>query len=199
MHVQKQSFFSARVFRHIIFSAFLEFAPVLLFLASTEYVTIYESTALLMVSTIISTFITYRVQSRVPFLALYIALITTVFGYLTINSHELKFIQMRDTLYDITCALTLVVGMIFRKQFLKFAFQDVFPLTNRAWDRLTHLWVGYFLVSAFANEVVRNFFDFYDWLFFKGIVIAITSLFGLFALFVSFELKDDKHDRPTKE
>jgi intracellular septation protein A len=94
-----------------------------------------------------------------------------------------------------TCALTLVTGMIFRKQFLKFAFQEVFPLTNRAWDRLTHLWISYFLVTALANEIVRNFFDFYDWLFFKGVVIALTSVFGLFALFVSFELKDEPHPK----
>ena len=196
MSLTKPSFFSPRVLRQIIFSAFLEFAPVLLFLASTEYLTIYESTALLMVSTIISTFATYRLQKRVPFLALYIALITTVFGYLTINSHELKFIQMRDTLYDMTCALTLVIGMIFRKQFLKFAFEEVFPLTNRAWDRLTHLWISYFLITALANEIVRTFFDFDDWLFFKGVVIAFTCIFGLLALFVSFELKDEPHIKP---
>lgn len=196
MSPPKHPFFSQKIFRHIIFSAFLEFGPVLLFLASTEYLTIYESTALLMVSTIITTFLTYRLQKRVPFLALYIALITTVFGYLTINSHEVKFIQMRDTLYDMTCALTLVVGMIFRKSFLKFAFQEVFPLTNRAWERLTHLWIGYFLLTALANEIVRNFFDFSDWLFFKGAVIAFTSIFGLFAFYISFELKDEKPIQP---
>ncbi len=188
---QKHSFFSPRILRHIIFSAFLEFGPVLAFLASTEYLNIYQSTVLLMVTTIISTFVTYRVQKRIPFLALYIALITTVFGYLTIYSHDVKFIQMRDTLYDMTCALTLVVGMIFQKPFLKYAFEEVFPLTNRAWNRLTHLWIGYFLIIAIANEVVRNFMDFSDWLVFKGVVIAITSVFGLFALYVSFELKDD--------
>ncbi len=191
MAEQKHSFFSPRILRHIIFSAFLEFGPVLAFLASTEYMDIYQSTVLLMVTTIISTFVTYRVQKRIPFLALYIALITTVFGYLTIHSHDLRFIQMRDTLYDMTCALTLVVGMIFQKPFLKYAFEEVFPLTNRAWNRLTHLWIGYFLTIAIANEVVRNFLDFSDWLVFKGVVIAITSVFGLFALYVSFELKDD--------
>lgn len=90
-----------------------------------------------------------------------------------------------------TCALTLVVGMIFQKPFLKYAFEEVFPLTNRAWNRLTHLWIGYFLTIAIANEIVRNFMDFSDWLVFKGVVIAITSVFGLFALYVSFELKDD--------
>lgn len=188
---QKHSFFSPRILRHIIFSAFLEFGPVLAFLASTEYLNIYQSTVLLMIATIISTFVTYRVQKRIPFLALYIALITTVFGYLTIYSHDVKFIQMRDTLYDMTCALTLVVGMIFQKPFLKYAFEEVFPLTNRSWNRLTHLWIGYFLITAIANEIVRNFMDFSDWLVFKGAVIAITSVFGLFALYVSFELKDD--------
>ncbi len=188
---QKHSFFSTRILRHIIFSAFLEFGPVLAFLASVEYLNIYESTVLLIVTTILSTFVTYRVQKRVPFLALYIALITTVFGYLTIYSHDVKFIQMRDTLYDMTCALTLVVGMIFQKPFLKYAFEEVFPLTNKAWNRLTHLWIGYFLTTAIGNEIIRNFFSFADWLIFKGAVIVVTILFGLFALYISFELKDE--------
>lgn len=195
MFQNKHTFFSPKVLRHIIFSAFLEFGPVLIFLASTEYFSIYESTVILMVTTIISTFITFYVQKRVPFLALYIALITTLFGYLTIHSHNVSFIQIRDTLYDMTCALTLVVGMIFQKPFLKYAFQGVFPLTNRAWTRLTHLWIGYFLLVAFSNEIIRNFFDFSDWLIFKGVVIGFTSIFGLVALYVSFELKDDVEPR----
>lgn len=188
----KHPFFTPKILRHVIVSAFLEFGPVLAFLASTGYLDIYQSTVLLMVTTIISTFVTYRVQKRVPFLALYIALITIVSGYLAIYSHEIKFIQMRDTLYDMTCALTLVIGMIFQKPFLKYAFEEVFPLTNRAWNRLTHLWIGYFLLTAIANEVVRTFMSFSDWLVFKGVVIAVTCIFGLFALYVSFELKDEK-------
>jgi intracellular septation protein len=98
---------------------------------------------------------------------------------------------MRDTLYDMTCALTLVVGMIFQKPFLKYAFEEVFPLTNKAWNRLTHLWIGYFLTTAIGNEIIRNFFSFDDWLVFKGVVIVVTALFGFFALYISFELKDE--------
>jgi intracellular septation protein len=187
----KQQVFSAHIIRHLIFSAFLEFGPVLLFLSTTPYVSIHTSTALLMVATIVSTFITFRLQKRIPYLALYIALITTFFGYLTIHLNDVSFLQMRDTLYDMTCALTLVIGMIFQKPFLKHAFDSLFPLTNRAWNRLTHVWIGYFLITACANEIVRNFFSFSEWLFFKGIMIGVTSIFGLIALYVSFELKDD--------
>lgn len=190
MKEEKHSPFTKKILRHFIFSALLEFGPVLLFLVSAEYLSVDESTALLMVSTILSTFATYFLQKRIPFLALYIALITTLFGYLTIHLHNVSFIQMRDTLYDMTCAITLVIGMIFQKPLLKYAFQNVFPLTNRAWTRLTHLWIGYFLVIALSNEIVRNFFSFSDWLIFKGAVVAFTSLFGLYAFFISFELKD---------
>jgi intracellular septation protein len=191
MTLPKSHLFSRQNLRHIVVSSFLEFGPVLLFLATAHMMSVYASTVLLMVGTIVSTFVTFKVQKRIPFLALYIALITTLFGFLTIHFHDVMFIQMRDTLYDMTCALTLVVGMIFQKPFLKHAFHSLFPLTNRAWNRLTHLWIAYFLTTALLNEIVRTFFSFPDWLLFKGLVILMTSVFGLFALYVSFELKDD--------
>ncbi|MEN9880997.1 MAG: hypothetical protein RLZZ308_180 [Candidatus Parcubacteria bacterium] len=187
MNKKTPSIFSPKILQHIIFSTLLEFGPVLLFLASTEYVSVYESTVLLMVATIVSTIATYRFQKRIPYLALYVALITVLFGYMTLHSKDVKFIQMRDTLYDMTCALTLVVGMIYRVPFLKLAFHTIMPMTIRAWQKLTHLWIAYFLCIALANEVIRNFFSFSDWIFFKGIVIIFTCLFGLFSLYSSYE------------
>jgi intracellular septation protein len=196
MTLQKTNLFSRNNLRHIIISSFLEFGPVLLFLATTHMMSVYASTVLLMVATIVSTFITFKVQKRIPFLALYIGLITTLFGFLTIHFHNVAFIQMRDTLYDMTCALTLVIGMLFQKPFLKDAFHSLFPLTNRAWNRLTHLWIAYFLITALSNEIIRTLFSFQSWLLFKGFVILATCLFGLYALYISFELKDDdRHDK----
>lgn len=189
---QAISIFSPRMLRHIIVSGLLEFGPVLLFLASTEYVTIYESTIILMIATIVSTFATYRLQKRIPYLALYVAVITTVFGYMTLHFKDTTFLQMRDTLYDLTCALTLVVGMIFGISFLKMAFHQILPMTNRAWNKLTFLWITYFIVVALSNEVVRNFFSFSDWIIFKGIVVVFTCVYGFSSLFFSYEPILDK-------
>lgn len=179
--------FKKNMLRHIVFSTFLEFGPVLLFLASFERVSIYSSTVILMVATIISTIVTYRLQKRIPYLALYVALITVIFGYMTIHFHEVKFIQMRDTLYDITCALTLMLGFVFNIRFLKLAFHAVIPMTNRAWDTLTRLWIFYFIVNAVSNELVRRFLPLEEWFIFKSAFVVIACIFGLSALYYSYE------------
>ena len=176
--------------RHVLFSAVLEFGPVLLFLISFGHMTIYASTVLLMLSTIVSTVVTYRLQKRIPYLALYVASITIVFGYLTLHSHAIKFIQMRDTLYDITCALTLVVGVIINVQFLAIVFDSVVPMSVRAWTRLTYLWIGYFIVTALCNEIIRRNFSVEAWFLYKGCVVVITALFGLLTLYMSYEPKE---------
>jgi intracellular septation protein len=182
--------FSKRMLKHVVFSGLLEFGPVLLFLFSFGHMTIYGSTMLLMIGTIISTIATYHLQKRIPYLALYVAAITLFFGYMTFHFHKVKFIQMRDTLYDVTCALTLITGIMINVPFLKLAFNEVIPMTDRAWHKLTHYWVAYFILIAVSNEIVRRYFTLHDWFEFKGWIVASTALFGLVSLYVSYEEKE---------
>ena len=181
--------FSPKILSHIVLSSFLEFGPVLIFLFSFERVSIYESTVLLMIGTIVSTVVTFTFQRRIPYLALYVAVITTLFGYLTIHLHAVKFIQMRDTLYDLTCAIVLMIGMIFEIRFLALAFDKVIPMTQKAWTRLTYLWVTYFMIIAMSNEIVRRLFHLDQWFVFKTCVVFVTSFFGFIALYISYEPK----------
>lgn len=182
------------MFKHVIFSSFLEFGPVILFILSFSRTTIYESTIILMVATIISTIVTYRLQRRIPYLALYLAVITVIFGYMTLHFHKVKFIQMRDTLYDVTCALTLILGILIKVPFLKLAFGEIIAMTDRAWDKLTYLWIGYFLLIATSNEVVRTYFSLHEWFTFKGWIVVTTTIFGLTALYISYEEKDGSNN-----
>lgn len=181
--------FSKKIFTHLVATTLFEFGPVLLFIASYTYVHVYEATMILMVATIISTIVTYRVQKRIPYLALYVAFITIIFGFLTLHFRNIKFIQMRDSLYDATCALTLLLGLRFNISFLSLAFDKILPMTPRAWDRLTYLWIGYFLAIAMSNEIARRIFDIGDWFAFKGCILILTSVFGFFSLYLSYESK----------
>jgi intracellular septation protein len=152
----------------------------------------YEATMLLMIATIISTVVTYRVQKRIPYLALYVAFITIVFGMLTLHFRTLKFIQIRDTLYDATCALTLLLGVRFNINFLSLAFDRVLPMTIRAWEKLTYLWIGFFLLVAMSNEIARRVLHVGDWLVFKAGVLIVTSCFGFLSLYLCYEAKHKK-------
>jgi intracellular septation protein len=111
---------------------------------------------------------------------------------MTLHFHKIKFIQMRDTLYDATCALTLIIGVIINVPFLKLAFGQVIPMTQHAWNKLTHLWIGFFILIAVSNEIVRRLFTLHEWFEFKGWAVIATSIFGLIALYISYEAEDGK-------
>lgn len=191
-YIMKDSYiFSPPMLARLFKAGILEFGPILIFLSSYHHFHIYKATTLLMIATIISTIITYRLERRLPYLALYIAFLTITFGYLTLTHREPKFIQMRDTLYDLTCALTLLFGLMINVPFLKVAFHKVIPMTDRAWHRLTYAWIGYFITVASLNEYIRRTYPLDIWFDFKSIMVFATIIFGFAALHVCYE----RHER----
>lgn len=173
--------------KRLFIGIFLEFGPILIFLVTFQGHHIYRATTFLMIATIVSTIITHRLQKRLPYLALYVALLTIAFGYLTLMHREPRFIQMRDTLYDLTCAVTLLIGLMVNVPFLKLAFHEVIPMSDRAWHKLTYAWIAFFISIATLNEYVRRTYDLQTWFDFKSSVVFITVIFGFAALFFCYE------------
>ncbi|MFA5131816.1 MAG: septation protein IspZ [Candidatus Paceibacterota bacterium] len=190
--MNKTSLFTKQTFKRLLVGTLLEFGPIFVFLLSFHHFRIYEATIVLMITTIISTVVTYKVQKRLPYLALYVAFLTMLFGYLTIAHHQPKFIQMRDTLYDVTCALTLLIGLMINVPFLKLAFHEVLPMTNRAWTRLTYTWITFFIFTAMGNEYVRRTMTLKEWFDFKSVVVILTALCGALALYFLYEKAGEK-------
>jgi intracellular septation protein len=190
----KFSNFSKSTCQKIILGAALEFGPILIFLLSYHFFHIYRATFILMIATIISTIVTYRLQKRLPYVALYVALLTIIFGYMTIAHRQPKFIQIRDTMYDITLALTLLTGVIIDFSFLKLAFHDVLPMTINAWRKLTYAWITFFIVVASMNEYVRRTTDLHNWFEFKTTMIFVTIIFGAITLYFFYE-KLEHHNK----
>jgi intracellular septation protein len=190
--MKRISIFSGRIVKQLLLAGVLEFGPVLVFLMAFKFLHVYKATVILMVVTIISTVITYRVQKRLPYVALYVALLTSVFGYITVSLHQPKFIQIRDTLYDATSALTLIIGLMVNVLFLKIAFHNVIPMTDRAWKNLTYFWIGFFLIIAVSNEYVRRVMTLQEWFDFKSIAVLITVISGFSSLYFLYEKKEDE-------
>lgn len=185
--------FTLSTLKRVLAGGLLEFGPILIFLSAFGHFHIYKATMILMIATIASTILTYRFQKRLPYLALYVAFITIAFGYLTLMHREPRFIQMRDTLYDMTCAITLLLGLMINVPFLKIAFHDALPMTLRAWHRLTYAWIAFFLAGATANEIVRRNYSLKEWFDYKGIMVVVTIIFGLVTLYFFYE-KPHKKD-----
>lgn len=179
--------FSLATLKKLFIGGVLEFGPILIFLISFHYLHIYKATFILMIVTIVSTVVTYKIQKRLPYLALYVAFLTLIFGYMTITHKAPKFIQMRDTLYDVTSALTLLIGLMINVSFLKLAFHSVLPMTNRAWNKMTYLWIAFFISIAITNEYIRRTMTLVQWFDFKSLMVVITVMFGLITLYFVYE------------
>jgi intracellular septation protein len=184
-------FFSTYNFKRMLVGTILEFGPIFVFLGTFPHFHIYVATTFLMIATILSTIATYALQKRLPYVALYVTLITIIFGYMTIHHREPKFIQMRDTLYDLTCAATLVFGLVFDISFLKFAFNQVLPMTTRAWQRVTYAWIGFFLVSAGVNEYIRRTGSLHEWFLYKDLMVVVTIVFGIVVLSLCYQTEKE--------
>ncbi len=187
------SLFSKNIFKKVLVSGLLEFTPILVFILSYHRFHIYKATFILMLVTVIFTFLTYFFQKRLPYLAIYIAILTVLFGYLTISHHKPSFIQVKDTMYDITCALTLLIGLMINVPFLKLAFQSVIPMTVRAWNKLTYGWILFFITGAILNEYVRRNHSLNTWFEFKGLMVIATSLFAITLLYFVYEKDTHTH------
>ena len=129
-----------------------------------------------MIATIIATFISYVKQKRIPYMGLYVALLTIIFGYITIAYRIPKFIQIRDTIYDLTFALTLILGLIFKKNILHFALNSSIAMSKEAWNKITHSWISYFILCAILNEYIRRNFSMGDWVVYKTTIFFVSII-----------------------
>lgn len=179
------------VVRNFILNGFLEFGPVIIFLTAYDLFHIYKATLLLMIATIISTIISHRIQRRLPYAGLYIALLTTLFGYLTLWHHNPDFIQIRDTVYDAVNGSVLLVGLLFNSLLFKHAFHDVVPMTDRAWRKITYAWILLFFFAAALNEYVRHTYSLDAWVIFKTSMAIVMTSAGFIFFFMMYEKEEN--------
>ena len=176
-----------KVLRNLAF----EFGPLLIFVGVFHFGNPYEATTALIAATLISTVCTFIMERRIPFITLYITLLTIAFGYLTIHRHSIHFLQMRDSVYDFTLGATLLIGLMLNKNLLEFALSSFVTFSRNAWTSFTQSWIGYFFVCGALNEYVRTHYRVNDWLTFKITMVLVTFVFTL--LFVYRALKKTLH------
>jgi len=132
---------------------------------------------------------------KVPRMLLFTAVIVVILGALTLFLGETKFIQLKPTIVYCLFAVILGTGLVTGRLFLKPVFGASFKLTDRGWKLLTYRWIGFFLVLAVLNEIVRREFSETVWMNFKfwGIVVLILVFTMLQVPFLT------KHAPPDEE
>jgi len=166
---------------------FIEFGPIIFFAVAFHFLGAYNATRILMLTTVISTIAIYRLEKRIPYITLYVTFLTILFGYITLHKHNIDFLQIRDSVYDFTLALTLLVGLLFNTLLLKVALSPYLELKDSAWRFFTYTWITFFFISGLLNEYIRQGYDINTWLVYKVVMIGITIFFTFVALHMTLK------------
>jgi intracellular septation protein len=166
----------------IIIKSLFEFLPILAFFIAYEATNknFFSATFVMMFMTILYTFYTFHKEKRIPYLALFLSLETTIFGSLTLILKDPVYVQIRDTAYDIVLGLLILITGYFRNPIIKKFFGHIFDLDLESWISLSYQWSAFLLAFGITNELIRRNFEESTWVFYKFCVFAITVSFSLY-------------------
>ncbi|MEW6073626.1 MAG: septation protein A [Planctomycetota bacterium] len=158
----------------------IEFGPLLLFFLANWRFGIFAATAAFMAAILLSLAASWRIERRLPPVALVTAVFVLVFGSLTIGLRDERFIQLKPTIVNALFAAILAGGLLANRLYLQIVFGTAFCLTEEGWRRLTWRWIVFFLVLAGLNELVRRNASTDAWVAFKTFgILPLTILYTL--------------------
>jgi intracellular septation protein len=157
-----------------------DYLPLIIFfavykLAKTANPLITATIAMVIV-TIVALLISYILTKKIPLVALFSALVLTLFGGLTIFLQNDIFIKMKPTIVNVVFALILFYGYFVKKPFLAFLFGEKVKMNNSAWLTLSKRWAFFFIFLACLNEIIWRNFPTDFWVQFKVFGMMPISL-----------------------
>jgi intracellular septation protein len=158
----------------------LELGPLAIFFAANAKFGIFAGTGAFMVAIVIALVASWRLQRRLPVMALVTAAIVLVFGGLTLALEDETFIKLKPTVLYALCAAALAVGLTMRRFFLRTLLESAVSLTDAGWRILTLRWIAFFVFLAIANEFARRVLSTDAWVSFK--VFAFVPAVLVFAV-----------------
>ena len=134
------------------------------------------------VATLISLFVVWFIEKKIPMIPLIGGILITLFGGLTIYFDNPIFIYIKPTIINILFGLSLLFGKFFTKEpILKKVLGKSIMLTDLGWNILNKRWMIFFFVIALLNEFVWRTQSEEFWVNFKvwGL-LPITFIFTAF-------------------
>lgn len=137
-----------------------EFGPlVALFVVNAVTGNVEDGTWALIGTTVIAIIAMQIVLKRLPVFPLIASTITVLFGVLTLVTHDPMWVQIKVTIFNAGFAVFLFAGLIFKKNFFKYILEKTFHYTQKGWDQFTWSFAWFFVVTAVANEIVRQVYQ----------------------------------------
>lgn len=188
----------------------LEFGPILAFfalylklrdqtfaIAGTDYSGFIVVTAIFIPILAIATYALYRITGKLAKMQIVTLVLVVVFGGLTIWFNDERFFKMKPTMIYLLFGGVLGFGLLQGKSYLRFAMEEVMPLKQEGWMKLTRRLTAFFFGLAVANEVIWRSLSTDAWVSFKtfGLPVAIFAFFAAQARLFGAYAIDDSEDQ----
>jgi len=134
------------------------------------------------ITTLISLFVVWIIEKKIPMVPLISGILITLFGGLTIYFDNAIFLYIKPTIINILFGLALLLGKFFTNEpILKKIMGKSLSLTSEGWDLLNKRWIYFFFGVAILNECVWRTQSEEFWVNFKvwGL-LPITFIFTAF-------------------
>ncbi len=170
----------------------LEFGPILAFfvaygrlkgtsvtIAGTSYDGFLVATALFIPLILAATAISWRLTGRLSRMQAMTAVLVVVLGGLGLWFNDERFFKMKPTVLYLLFGGLLFFGLATGRPWLEWIFDELIPLDEAGWRKLTFRMASLFLALALLNELVWRLFSTDTWVSFKTFGLP-AILFGFF-------------------
>jgi len=177
--------------------AALDFGPLLIFFVANARWGLLAATAVLIPLSVVALVVSWRLEGRIPRIALFGTLAVVVFGSLTLILADETFIKLKLTILYSLFGLALGIGLLRKRSLLQDLLGSNLHLTEAGWRILTIRFTFFFFFLALLNEVLRRVLSTDAWVNFK--VFGVTGASLVFLLLQAPVLEKHAPREPDEE
>ncbi|HMN38306.1 MAG TPA: septation protein IspZ [Hyphomicrobium sp.] len=133
-----------------------EFGPLITMFVVNAVAGIEAGTWALLITTVLAIGVMFYMFRRPPIFPLIASTVTIVFGAMTIITGDPMWVQIKVTIFNALFAIFLIGGLAIKHNFFKFVFHETFHYTDEGWNKFTWSFALFFILTAVANEYVRQ-------------------------------------------
>ena len=135
-----------------------EFGPLVTMFVVNAIAGINAGTWALLITTGLAIAVMFYMFHRPPIFPLIASTVTILFGAMTLITGNPMWVQIKVTIFNALFAIFLIGGLAVKHNFFKFVFDKTFHYTDEGWNRFTWSFAIFFILTAIANEYVRQTF-----------------------------------------
>lgn len=164
----------------LILNLGIEFGPIIAFLIASEFLAFFPAVSIFVILTIIAMIAGQIERGSFAWFPFIVGISVVITGLLTVLLENPFYIIIKDTIYNGAFAIVLIIGLYYKKSFLKPLFQGLFSMTPEGWRILTIRWSIMFILLTIGNEIARINLTPEKWVQYKSLATLTTIIFSLY-------------------